>query len=58
VNGQAVGDVAAGAVDVQRHRPRIVVGQLTQPLDDPARRIFLDVADEVDIAKTIGCFFP
>ena len=51
---QAVGDVAAGAVDVERDRPRVVVGQLAEPLDDAARRVLLDVADEVDVAKPIG----
>ena len=51
---EAVGDVAAGAVDVERDRPRVVVGQLTEPFDDAARRVLLDVADEVDVTKPIG----
>ena len=58
VNGEAVGDVAAGAVDVQRDRPGVVVGELAQPLDDAARDVFLDVADEVDVAQPIGRFLP
>jgi hypothetical protein len=33
VDGEAVGDVAAGAVDVERDRPVVVVRQLAQPLD-------------------------
>ena len=53
VDGEPVGDVAAGAVDVERDRPAVVVGQLAEPLDDAARGVLLDVADEVDVAKTI-----
>ena len=54
VDGQAVGDVAAGAVDVERDRPVVVVGQLAQPLDAAARGVLLDVADQVDVAQPIA----
>ena len=53
VNRQAVGDVAAGAVDVERDRAGVVVGQLAQAFDDAARRVFFDVADEIDIPQPV-----
>ena len=54
VDGQAVGDVAAGAVDVEVDRPVVVVGELAQPLDAEARGVFLDVADQVDVALPVA----
>ena len=57
VNGQTVGDVAAGAIDVDRNRPRVVVGEFPETLDDRPRRVFLDVADEVDIPEAVRLLF-
>ena len=54
VDGEAVGDVAAGAVDEQRDRPVVVVRELAQPLDARARGVFFDVADQVDVAQPIA----
>jgi hypothetical protein len=53
MNRQAVGHIAAGTVDVQRNRTRIVVGEFAKPLDHPACRVFFDVADEVNVAKPV-----
>ena len=54
VNREAVGHVAACAVDVQGDGLLAVVGQLPQPLDDAARAVLLDVADEIDVAQPVG----
>ena len=54
VDGEAVGDVAAGAVDVERDRPVVVVGELAQALDADARGVFLDVADQIDVAQPVA----
>src|SRR3954469_22749557 len=53
VNREAVGDVAACTVDVQRDGFTTVVGQLAQPLDDHAGVVPFDVTDEVDVAKSL-----
>jgi hypothetical protein len=45
VNSEAVGDVAAGAVDEERDRTRIFVSEIPEPFDAGAGRIFFDVAD-------------
>ena len=58
VNREAVGDVAAGAVDEERDRPVVVVGELAQPLDADARGVFLDVADQIDVAQPVAGFLP
>ena len=57
VDGQPIGDVAAGAVDVDRDRLAAVVGQFAQSLDDGPRGVFLDITDEVDVAQAIGLLF-
>ena len=54
VDGEAVGDVAAGAVDEERDRLVVVVGELAQPLDAGARGVLLDVADQVDVAQPVA----
>src|SRR5262245_20962692 len=54
MNREPVGDVSAGAVDVESNRSGVVVGQLAKALDHSACCIFFDVADEVDVAQTIG----
>ena len=56
MDGEAVGDVAAGAVDVERDRPVVVVGELAQPLDADARGVFLDIADQIDVAQPVALF--
>ena len=55
---EAVGDVAAGAVDVQRDGPLAVVGQLPQALDDAARAVLVDVPDQIDVAQPVGLLLP
>jgi hypothetical protein len=55
VDGEAVGHVAACAVDEQGDRLGVLVRQLAQPLDAGARRVLLDVADQVHVADTIAC---
>jgi hypothetical protein len=54
VDGEAVGDVSARAVDVERDRPVVVVGHLAHPFDHTLREILFDVADQIDIAQTVG----
>jgi hypothetical protein len=54
VEREPVGDVAAGAVDIKRDRLAVVVGELTEPLDRAFGGVFLDVADKVDVAESIG----
>src|SRR5678815_4972385 len=54
VHGKTVGNVAARAVYVERDRPVVVVGELTKTFDDRPRGLFLDIADQVDIAEAIG----
>ena len=56
VDGEAVGDVAAGAVDVEADRPRVVVRELAQPLDAEAGGVFFDIADQIDVALPIALF--
>src|SRR5204863_7969180 len=51
---QAVGDIAAGAVDVDRDRLAAVVGELAEPLDAGARGVLLDVANEIDVAELVA----
>jgi hypothetical protein len=58
VNGEAVGHVAAGAVDEERDRLVVLVGELAQPLDAGARGVLLDVADQVDVADAIASLPP
>ena len=55
MDGEAVGDVAAGAVDEQGDRLVVLVRQLAQPLDAGARGVLLDVADQVDVAEPVAC---
>src|SRR5262245_1858888 len=57
VDREAVGDIAAGSVDVERDGPGVVVRKLAQALDDVASDVLFDVADEVDIAQAIRRFF-
>ena len=54
VNRETVGHVAACAVDVQGDGPLAVVGQLPQALDDAARAVLVDVADEIYVAQPVG----
>ena len=46
--------VAAGAVDVQSDRPVAVSGQLAKPFDAGARRILLDVADQIHVPQPLA----
>src|SRR5262249_57373340 len=52
------GDVAAGAVDVEVDGLAAVICQLAEPLDRDASDVFLDVADQVDVAQAIGLLLP
>ena len=54
VDGQPVGDVPAGGIEVERDRPVAVVGQLAQPFDDRSRAVLVDVTDEVDFPQALG----
>jgi hypothetical protein len=50
VNRQAVGHVAAGAVDVQGDGFVAFARQLAHALDGRACAVLVDVTDEVDVA--------
>ena len=54
VDREPVGDVAAGAVDEERHRPAVVVRQLAQAFDAGPRGVLFDVADQIDVAQPIA----
>jgi hypothetical protein len=56
VQGEAVGDVAAGAVDVQGNRAVAVVRHFAQAFDHAARDVLFDVSDQVDVTQAIGRF--
>src|SRR4029077_4096533 len=58
VNGQDVGDVAAGAVDVEGDRPPAVARELAHALDTRARRVLLDVSDEIDVTQPRAGLLP
>src|SRR5688572_18535226 len=55
---ETVGDVPACTVYVQGDRPGVVVRQLPKALDDAPCDVFLDVADEVDVAQPIRRLLP
>jgi hypothetical protein len=57
VNGEAVGDVAAGAVEEEGNRLAVLAGELSQTLDADAGVVFFDVANQVDVAQPLACFF-
>ena len=54
MDGEAVGDIAAGAVDVEADRPRVVVRELAEPLDAEASRILFDVTNQIDVALSFA----
>jgi hypothetical protein len=56
VNGEAVGDVAARAVDEQRDRLAVVVRHVAKAFDARPRRVFFDVADQVHVAEPVAGF--
>ena len=58
VNREAVGDIAAGGVHVERDWPGVVVRKLAQAFDDIASDILFDVTDEVDIAQAVRGLLP
>src|SRR5262249_55260318 len=53
VDRQAVGHVAAGAVDEEGNGPIVLAGQLAQALDAGPRGVLLDVTDEIDVAQPL-----
>ena len=55
VDGEAISDVPAGAVDEDSDRPVVLVRQLAEPLDARPRRVLLDITDEIDVAQPVGC---
>src|SRR5439155_5927642 len=58
VDREPVRNVAAGAVDEQGDGPIVVACELAETLDAGARRVFLDIPDQVDVAEAITLFFP
>src|SRR5262245_63429119 len=56
VKGEAVGDIPAVAVDEDRNRPVVLVGELTQPFDAGPGGILFDVADEINIPQPLRGF--
>src|SRR5437763_9349476 len=55
---EAVGDVPAGAVDVEGDGLAVVVGELAQTLDRGFGAVLLDVPDEIDVAESIRLLLP
>ncbi len=56
VDGEAVGDVPAGAVDEDGDRPVVLVRQLAEALDAGPRRVLLDITDQIDVAQPVARF--
>src|SRR5712672_47331 len=58
VDGEAVGDVAARAVDEEGDGLAVVVGQVAQALDTRARGVLFHVTNQIDVAEAIARLLP